>query len=176
MKLLGLGTAAILATSLIAGTASAGDWTGAYGGVQLGYSDVTTNGVLTLNGADATYGLGFGYDYDMGDWVIGGGLEYNWANINLGGGNTVDAIGRLKLRAGYDTGPGLLYATAGASRASVNTLGDDTGYFVGVGYEHMLGNQLSVGGELLYDAFDNFNGSGTNIEATTLQVGVKMRF
>ncbi|WP_323783751.1 outer membrane protein [Thalassovita sp.] len=153
-----------------------GDWTGAYGGLSLGYGDVSTTGTSTLSGDDVIGGLSLGYDYDFGQFVLGAGLDYDVSNIDLNGTDTLDSIGRLKLRAGYDLGRGLIYATGGVAQASLASMGDDTGYFAGIGYEHMLTDNISVGGEVLYHAFDNFNGSGTDVEATTASAKVNFRF
>ena len=149
-----------------------GDWTGAYGGLSVGFGDVTAG---TDAGDGATYGLSLGYDQDFGQWVLGAGIDYENADITLGG-NEVDNTARLKLRAGYDLGQGLLYATAGAVRMDVASVGDDTGYFAGVGYEHMITDQVSVGGEVLLNKIDNFAGTGDDLEATTVAAKVNFRF
>ena len=148
-----------------------GDWTGGYVGGQIGWGDVSGD----ISGDDLIGGLTLGYDYDFGSWVLGAGVDYDWAEIDAGG-NTLENLARLKLRAGYDTGPGLVYATAGAARAEIDTLGSDEGYFAGIGYEHKLTDNMTVGGEILYHDFGDFNGSGTDVEATTAQVRSSFRF
>ena len=151
------------------------DWTGAYAGLSLGFADVSTSGAATLSGDGMIGGLSLGYDYDLGNVVLGAGLDYDIADIDLGA-DTLESVARLKLRAGYDMGQGLLYATGGAARASLSGLGDDTGYFAGIGYEHLITDTISVGGEILYHAIDDFNGSGTDVEATTVAAKVNFRF
>jgi len=148
-----------------------GDWTGGYVGGQIGFGDVSGG----VSGDGVIGGFTAGYDYDFGTWVLGAGVDYDFADIDAGG-NTLENVARLKLRAGYDTGPGLIYATAGAARAEIDTLGSDEGYFAGVGYEHMITENISVGGEILYHDFGDFNGSGTDIQATTAQVRATFRF
>ena len=88
---------------------------------------------------------------------------------------SVDNIARLKLRGGYDMGPGLFYGTLGAARA-YTSVGNDTGWLVGGGYEHMLTNNVTIGGELLYHNFKNFAGTGADVDATTLQIRSTFRF
>lgn len=149
-----------------------GDWTGGYVGLNLGFADLEAGATEADGGF---YGLTAGYDYDLGDWVVGAGIDYDRLDINLGGSN-VDSAARLKVRAGYDLGDGLIYGTAGAVRVDVAGLGDDTGYFVGAGYEHKVTEQISVGGEVLYHDISNFNGSGTDVEATTFAAKVNFRF
>lgn len=152
------------------------DWTGFYGGAQLGWGDVDTN-VPGVGGDDMIGGLTFGYDYDFGDWVVGGGLDYDWADITLAPGVSVDNVFRAKLRAGYKLGNGLIYGTGGYANADTSTLGDEDGYFVGAGYEHMISNNLSLGGEVLWHEFDGFNTvPSTDVEATTVQVRGTFRF
>ena len=149
-----------------------GDWTGAYGGLSLGYGDGTHTGVGSDTGL--LYGLSLGYDYDMGNWVVGGGLDYDWTELSLGG-NDLDNVARLKLRAGYDMGNGLLYGTAGGARA-YSAAGDSDGWFGGLGYEHKITDHLSVGGEALYHNFSDFAGTTSDADLTTLSVKTNFRF
>ena len=182
--------AAFMATSALAGSladpvvepiieapapyvAPLSDWTGAYGGLSLGYADISTS--AGDQGEGATYGATLGYDYDFGNFVLGGAVDYDFADIDVGG-TTVENLARLKLRAGYEMGRGLLDATGGAAQASLANRGEDTGYFAGIGYEHMLTDKVSIGGEVLYHAFDDFNGSGIDVEATTAAAKVNFRF
>lgn len=152
------------------------DWTGFYGGAQLGWGNVDTN-TPGVSGDDMIGGLTFGYDYDLGDWVVGGGLDYDWADITLAPGLNVDNIFRAKLRAGYKIGSGLLYGTGGYANADTNLIGDEDGYFVGAGYEHLISDNFSLGGEVLYHEFDGFNTvPSTDLEATTVQVRGTFRF
>ena len=171
MKFLKIGALA-LATTAAASAVSAGDWTGGYGGIELGYGDLSAS--TGANDEGSLYGLTAGYDYDFGSWVIGAGIDYDWSDITLGG-TSVDNIARLKLRAGYDVGNGLAYGTLGGARA-YTAAGDDSGWLVGVGYEHMITNNVTLGGELNYHEFDNFAGTGTDIDATTLQLRTTFRF
>ncbi|HAR53243.1 MAG TPA: porin family protein [Roseovarius nubinhibens] len=150
------------------------DWTGFYGGAQLGYGDVSSNGAL--NGDDVIGGISAGYDYDLGSWVLGGGLDYDFADINLGGGTNLENVFRAKLRAGYKVGNGLIYGTGGYAQADTNTTGSEDGYFVGAGYEHMVSQNISVGGEALYHEFENVGGTTTDVEAMTYQAKVNFRF
>ncbi|MFN3208386.1 MAG: outer membrane protein [Roseovarius sp.] len=151
------------------------NWTGFYGGAQLGYGDVDTN----VSGGDdgVIGGLTAGYDYDLGRFVVGGGLDYDWADIGVANNAaTLENVFRAKLRGGYKLGNGLLYATGGYAQADTDNFGSDDGYFIGGGYEHMITQNFSMGGELLYHEFDNYSGTATDVEATTLQVRGTYRF
>lgn len=153
---------------------ASGDWTGGYAGLQLGYGMATGSGGLDGNGAVG--GLALGYDYDFGQFVMGGAIEYDAADIDMGAGVNIDSIARLKLRAGYDLGKALIFASAGAAQADVASLGTDDGWFVGFGYEQRLTETLSLGSEVTYHKFDDFNGSAIDVEATTVQVKAIYRF
>lgn len=150
-----------------------GDWTGAYGGVQLGYGDV--DGTGTADGDDALFGVHLGYDYDFGNFVLGGELDYDFADIDLNGAATVDSVARLKLRAGYDFGRTLGYVTAGV--ADVDTsIGSETGEFFGIGAAYQINDRYMVGAELLEHNFDDIAGSGVDADATTFTVRGSIRF
>jgi len=150
------------------------DWTGGYAGLQLGYADVSTN-LDGVGGDDVIGGFTAGYDWDFGNFVLGAGLDADIADLAVAPTLTLDRVYRLKVRGGYDLGNGLLYATAGGVGADVDGLGYDTGYFVGAGYEHMVTDTISLGGEVLYHEFDNFQDTA-DIEATTFQVRANYRF
>jgi len=151
------------------------DWTGGYVGGQLGFGNIDTD--AGADGDGAIGGLTMGYDYDFGSWVLGGGLDYDFADIDVGGATTLENVLRLKARAGYDLGNGgLLYGTGGYARAETSSLGEDDGWFLGAGYEQRLTESLAVGGEAVYHQFDDFDSSGIDIEATTLQVRGTFRF
>jgi len=151
------------------------DWTGFYAGAQLGYADIDTN-VSGSNG-DVIGGLVAGYDLDLGNWVVGGGLDYDFADISVANGAAdVESVFRAKLRGGYKLGDGLLYGTGGYAMADTDTLGSDDGYFIGAGYEHLVTENLSVGGEVLYHEFDNYNSTPVDVDATTVQIRGTFRF
>lgn len=154
-----------------------GDWTGGYVGARLGFGKAEIDGT---DGDGLLYGLGGGYDYDFGNWVLGATLNYDMSEIEFdGGAGTIDSVARLGLRAGADLGKTLLYATAGAAWAEANIGGtnySDNGWFGGVGAEYMMGANWSLGGELLLHQFDNFDGTGLDVDATTAALTANFRF
>ncbi len=154
-----------------------GEWTGGHVGAGLSYGDLSAG---TDGGNGVLYGVRAGYDYDFGKFVVGAGLDYDAANVDLdSGAGSLDSVTRLRIRGGVDLGQTLVYATAGAARAEA-TLGgtsvSDDGYFGGIGADYMLNDRWTVGGEVLVHKFDNFGGSGTDIDATTAGVNVGFRF
>lgn len=149
-----------------------GDWTGGYGGVQLGM----LNGELSTGGdGDGTiYGVHGGYDYDFGRFVLGGELDYDTGEIDVGA-EQIDSIARLKVRGGYDLGRTLLYATVGAARADTS-IGDADGGVAGVGMAYSVTDNFTVGGEFLAHRFEDVNSTGTDLDANTFGVRASFRF
>lgn len=155
------------------------DWTGGYAGLQLGYADAEAKaGNAKITGDDVIGGFIVGYDYDFGNFVLGAGIDADIADLNVGTPTvaTLERVYRLKVRGGVKLGDGLLYATGGGAGADIDGLGYDTGYFIGAGYEHMVTDTISLGGEVLYHEFDNFKNSNIDVEATTFQVRAAYRF
>jgi outer membrane immunogenic protein len=151
-----------------------GDWTGGYAGLNLGYADV--NGTGSVDGDDFTYGLHVGYDYDFGRFVLGGEAEFDWMEINLGGVTDLDSVARLKVRGGYDLGNVLLYVTGGIAQADASLVGTDEGGFGGIGVAYKMSDQFYVGGEVLQHQFDDFKGTGIDIDATSVSIRGGIRF
>ncbi|MGR3455871.1 outer membrane protein [Pseudooceanicola sp.] len=147
------------------------DWTGGFGGVQLGYGDFDLGG-----GSDdgVVYGGQLGYDYDFGNFVLGGEFDFTGADVSIGG-TDVDSLMRVKARLGYDAGNTLIYGVAGGARADTS-IGDDTGWVAGLGAEYKVYENVSIGGEYLYHKFDDFNGSGSDLSANTFSAKINYRF
>lgn len=169
----------VVAPVAVAVATPSGDWTGGYVGAQLGYGDLGAAGTA-FDGDGAIGGVHAGYRFDYGQIVAGAEVSYDAANIDLGTpGDTLDDMAKLKLTAGYDLGNTLVYVAGGAARASATIGGanvSDNGYFLGIGADYALTDQWTVGGELSNSHFSNFGGTGTDIDAATLQARVSYRF
>src|SRR6056297_2121139 len=151
------------------------NWTGFYGGGQLGWANVDADG---FDDDDSLIGgLTGGYDYDFQNgFVVGAGLDYDFLDADIGNVAIVEDVFRAKLRGGYKIGRGLAYATGGYAWADTDNLGDDDGYFVGAGYEHLVTDNFSLGLEGLYHEIDDF-GTGVGEDSlTTVQARGTFRF
>jgi opacity protein-like surface antigen len=155
------------------------DWSGFYAGGQLGYGDVDSNGA-GLDGNGFLGGVHAGYRWDFGQFVLGTELDYDMVDINLGrDAGSLDDVARLKLVGGAELGDSLIYATTGAAYGSASVGRDslsDDGWFYGAGMTYAIGDQWTIGGELLQHNFDNFDGSGADIDALTATARIGFRF
>lgn len=154
---------------------AAQDWSGFSLGAQVGTGKFDSQSPDEDDRA-GSYGIKGMYDYDMGSYVVGGGLQYDKTDIDLGGTN-VDGILRAGGRVGADLGKTLPYFTAGYAKAFTDndTVGDSNGYYAGLGVERMLTTNVSVGGEVLYNKFDKFD-TDFEADATTANVSLNYRF
>ncbi|MFZ1469326.1 MAG: outer membrane beta-barrel protein [Paracoccaceae bacterium] len=159
--------------------APSADWSGFYAGAQLGYGDVSSS-PAGLDGNGAIGGVHAGYRWDLGTTVIGIEGDYDTASIDLGvGADTLDNVARLKLIGGADLGKTFLYATGGVAYADATIGGvgrSDNGYFLGIGMDYAISDSWTVGGEVLGHRFNDFDGSGIDVDATTVQAKVSYRF
>ncbi|MEM9474178.1 MAG: outer membrane beta-barrel protein [Pseudomonadota bacterium] len=166
----------LAAVAAAATPAFAQDKGGPYAGLQLGYLSADTSGAASIDGDDFILGGHVGYDVDLGTAVVGGELDIDFGDIELGdGAESIDSVTRLKLRAGTNVGDTLIYGTAGLAWADAS-LGTDNGAFIGAGVGFDTGTGWIIGGELLYHEFDDFEDTGIDIEATTLTARASFRF
>ena len=156
-----------------------GDWGGAYVGAQLGYGDIDSNGA-GLDGNGAIGGVHAGYRADFGKFVAGAEIDYDIADIDIGTtAGSLDNVARLKLMGGVDLGRALVYGTVGAAYADA-TVGaaelSDNGTFAGVGMDYAVSDRFTVGGEYLMHKFDDFDGSGVDLDVDTIKAKVSFTF
>jgi opacity protein-like surface antigen len=184
---------------MIETAAPIGTWAGGYAGAQLGWgwadtdtSDVDSNddGIIDSvqntvdqigeDGDGVLGGIHAGYLWQNQQFVYGVEGDYDFADIELDDdGGDIKGIGRLKLRAGYDLGRTLIYATGGAAYGSARLVGEDYndwGWFAGAGVDYLVTDAVSVGAEVLYNEFDEFDDSDVDVSLTTLTARVAYRF
>lgn len=160
------------------------NWTGPYAGLTMGYGTASSSGTQPSQSGWAG-GVHVGYNADMGNWVIGGEADLAPAfltGLNAGGAS-LDAFGRVKLRAGPKLGPTgntFAFGTVGAAVAnSTNAAGasfSDTGWLVGAGISHALDERWVLTGEVTHHRFQNVAGGSGNVNATGASLGVSFRF
>lgn len=171
-------TNSLLFAALIAMPAAsfAQDWAGPYAGVQLGGSDIDVDGA-PLDGDGTSYGIFAGYNIQNGVLVYGGEIDYDETDYDIGNGaQEVDTTYRIKGKIGTELGGGLAYGTAGFVWATSPGLGDDDGYLIGAGYDLPVSNNITIGGEVLYHEFDDYNNSGLDVGVTTFKARVGFNF
>jgi outer membrane immunogenic protein len=153
------------------------DWTGFYVGAQLGYADVSAD---DIDADGALGGLHAGYRRDVGRTVFGAELDVNASDVSSDDDvGELDSLTRLKFMAGADLGRTLIYGTLGAAHADTTIAGEgfsDIGWVAGVGVDYAVNDSWSIGGEALYHRFDDFDDTGIDVRATTLQLRASMRF
>ena len=148
------------------------DWTGFSVGLGFGYVPDADDG------DGFVYGGRVAYDYDFGDFIAGAFLDYGGSNIDFDNGTEVDSILRVGARGGFDSGLNWYYASAGYTEVETsgdNNPGDGDGYFLGLGYERFIGDALTLGAEIVYSDFDDFD-DDTEVDATTFGLSVNYRF
>ena len=189
------------------------DWTGFYGTLSAGYSGIDLDGTQIdtdlsefpflpgYSDSDkswsdgAAFGLGLGYNHDMGDFVVGldGDVSFLTNENQLEMKQTVEAdydwFATARVRAGYDADGTLLYATGGLAALGANF--DDgadsqnetfVGWTAGAGIEHMISNSFSIKAEALYADFGSvdfiLSNDETEIdsEMVIVRAGISFRF
>ena len=182
--------------------APAYNWTGFYLGINGGYGWGSTTGAalptFTGSNPNITGGLvggQIGYNFQMGNWVLGLEADYDWANINgatlTGGSITVNNLGSARGRLGYAWDRVLVYGTGGFAWGAMTGAGFGvseshtlTGWAAGGGLEYGVTQNLSVKGEYLYTSLSaqNYfvglvgppNDAGVNV--STVRLGANWRF
>lgn len=133
-------------------------WTGFYIGAHAGAAWDDSNDVEIVGGSAFLAGAHLGYNW-QGPSNIVIGIEGDVSFLD-----NVDYLATVRGRLGYAFGPTLLYATGGAAFIGFdeNLSGDDsdTGWVGGLGIEHKLRENVSIGAEGLYYGFENDNSGG----------------
>lgn len=150
-----------------------GNWDGFYGGAQLGYGDLDGDDLGDDDGAIG--GLHAGWQTSTNRIVYGVEGDVNATDLSFGS-TDLDSLSHVKAKLGYDLGRSLVYATAGGAYADFDGGSSDWGYAVGVGYDYLITDNISLGAEAVYHEFDDFDGSGSDIDGTTFTAKVAYHF
>ncbi|GGH35993.1 Opacity protein [Cribrihabitans marinus] len=169
---------------------TSGDWGGFYAGGQLGYGfgslDLDPRNIDDLDTDGIVGGLTLGYLWDLGNWVVGPELQYDFSDLSVdepSGSGSFDGIARLKARAGYDLGRSMVYGSAGVAYTNFDGLSgvndidlDDPGYVVGIGYDYQVNDSWVVGGEYQHHVFDDFGADGNDVDFGTVHLRATYQF
>jgi outer membrane immunogenic protein len=135
-------------------------WTGFYFGGHVGAAFPENDDVDIVEDGDVLAGVHVGVNWQTPrNFVVGveGDVDF------LDG---IDYLATVRGRLGYAFGPTLAYATGGAAfLGAQDDAGDDitdTGYVAGLGIEHKLRENISIGAEALYYSFDGEDNGDDN--------------
>ena len=149
------------------------DWAGFYAGVNLGGGvsstatalriDAIPSGEVDLNGGGFAGGVQAGYNVMLGSgWLMGVEADIGylgishalapWNDANMRLSQKTDWYGTVRGRVGRSTGPALLYLTAGAAFANVQTGFALAGAGANAGTERAAGWTFGGGTEVALDA------------------------
>lgn len=156
------------------------DWTGIYAGLQygIGSAKVKVDGDTAFDEDLKAYGAHLGYNHDFGQYVLGGELDYNKIDVD-----NLDDKGdmtRLRLRAGYDMGRFMPYATLGIAHLSIDTpdakVSENAPSF-GIGADFLATDRFTVGADYSYQKWkDVADTDGVNIDSGIFQLRASYRF
>ncbi len=172
--------------------APAFSWTGFYLGVNGGYG---------LNSGGGDFGSpdgGFvggtaGYNYQMGQLVLGVEGDWDWASLTHDGVNAVgpyktniDDLVTVRGRLGYAIDRTLLYVTGGYAGADTELnfpgIGSESqwrsGGVIGGGVEYAFTNNITAKAEYLFAPMENTTllGEKSNLDLSLFRVGLNYKF
>ncbi|WP_109310927.1 outer membrane beta-barrel protein [Ruegeria sp. AU67] len=151
------------------------DWTGFSVGLELGYApDVEDS-------SGPIYGAKFGWDYDFGKVIVGYFLQYTRTELDIDPGFELGSYTRFGARSGFDSGLNMYYASAGYAELDTHASGDinpgeGRGYFVGLGYERFIREKVTLGAELVYSEYSDFEREFKDLGVATLSFSLNYRF
>lgn len=154
------------------------NWTGFYFGGHVGYGwgDTAVGGDVD----GFLGGLQLGYNWQLSrNWVFGIEGDISGTDINNAVPVHIDYLGTLRARIGYTWDRTMVYGTGGLAwnRSSVGGVHDtDTGYALGLGIEWAFAPNWSTKVEYMYYAFDNTSVIPTDLDISTVKLGVNYRF
>ena len=151
--------------------APVGNWDGFYAGLQYGKGtgDLGNRGTLADFGDFDAYGLHAGYQKGFGKFVAGGELDYN--KVSPDEVYSDGDLTRLRLRAGYDAGKFLPYATVGVAKLSTDEF-SDTGMTYGVGVDYKVAEHFTVGAEYSRNDFKDVLKDSAGVDGNDLDLNM----
>lgn len=173
--------------ALVAATVSADaqDWTGFYGGLSF-----SAHGGELGNGGSADYDVvssqtvgvfaGHNWSFGPGNTLVGVELAFSPGAIDSVDEYTLEDSLDVKARLGQSFGKTMVYGFAGYSVGNTKDSGDDVNYFtsgtnVGIGVAHRVGDNMTLGLELMQRRMDVSPDYGSN-EVNTISFRATLDF
>jgi outer membrane immunogenic protein len=167
-------------------------WTGFYIGVNGGYGFGSSGGDFG-NPSGGLVGGTAGYNYQIGQFVLGVEGDWDWADITKSGVNAVgpystkiDDIATVRARAGFAIDRALFYVTGGYAGAdtqlSINGFGSQSewrsGGVIGGGLEYAFTNNISAKAEYLFAPLQSqsFDGAKSDVDLSLVRAGLNYKF
>ncbi len=168
-------------------------WTGFYVGVNGGYGVNSGSSSDFGNPSGGFVGGTAGYNYQMGQLVLGVEGDVDWANLTSGGTNAVgayntniDTLLTVRARAGYAIDRTLLYVTGGYAGADTNinfpAFGSQSdwrsGGVIGGGVEYAFTNNISAKVEYLFAPLQDqtYLGQKSSLDLSLVRAGLNYKF
>lgn len=167
-------------------------WTGFYVGVNGGYG-VGNGGGDFGNPSGGFIGGTAGYNYQIGQLVLGVEGDLDWADLHKSGLNAltsyssrVDSLFTARARVGYAVDRVLLYVTGGYAGAEDKVTLDGygsqsdwrSGGVIGGGLEYAFTNNISAKAEYLYAPFADktYLGEKSDLSLSLIRAGLNYKF
>jgi outer membrane immunogenic protein len=167
-------------------------WTGFYIGVNGGYG-VGNSGKDFGTPSGGFIGGTAGYNYQIGQFVLGVETDLDWADLNKSGTNfvgpyksQVNDLFTARARAGYAVDRALFYVTGGYAGAddklSLGGFGSQTtwrsGGAIGGGVEYAFTNNITAKAEYIYAPFSDksFDGAKSQLDVSLFRTGLNYKF
>jgi len=171
-------------------------WTGFYVGVNGGWGG-GTGGKDFGNVSGGLVGGTVGYNYQIGQFVVGLEGDWDWADLTKSGTNNfgyyknkADDLVTVRARAGYAIDRALLYVTGGYAGVddkislpgSYSSSEWRNGGVIGAGLEYAFTNNISAKAEYLYapvgskSYWDGSNYGKSDLNLSLVRVGLNYKF
>jgi outer membrane immunogenic protein len=169
------------------------DWTGIYVGANVAYGNATET-VSTYNTTGVVAGGQFGWNYQIGQIVLGGEIDAAWSSLSANNGVSADfkipwlSTARLRVGAAYDRIQ--YFLTGGAAVVNYTTTltgisesSNRVGWVAGIGSESAVNRNLILQFEALYLQLTNVQVPGSTgtivsgrVYEFVLRVGLSYKF
>ena len=169
-------------------------WTGFYVGLNGGYGLGTGSSAGFGNPSGGLIGGTAGYNYQIGQFVVGAEGDWDWADLTKSGTNSVgaynskvDSIVTARARAGFAIDRTLLFVTGGYAGVDeklsfpglpASETNWRSGGVIGAGAEYAITNNITAKAEYLYAPLgkSNFQGVKDDTNLSLFRAGLNYKF